>query len=89
MSFSRKIYLKSRADWDSIYSDLLTSDWNSIYRNDDVASCLNDHLVNIIERRVPSRVLRFRIKDKAWFNDECRRAYSEKHQHIVFGQIQV
>ena len=78
VSFSRKIYLKSRADWDSICDDLLSLDWNTIYRNDDVASCLNDHLVNIIERRVPSRILRFRVKDKAWFNDECRRAYNEK-----------
>ena len=78
VSFSRKIYLKSRADWDSIHSDLLNLDWCSIYRHNDVASCLNDHLVNIIERRVPTRILKFRIKDKAWFNDECRQAYNEK-----------
>lgn len=78
VSFSKKIYLKSRADWVSIHSDLLNLDWSSIYRHADLVSCLNGHLVNIIERRVPTRILKFRNKDKAWFNAECRHAYIEK-----------
>ena len=75
---SRKKNLKSRADWDGINQDLLNTDWCTTYRSDDMVSSLNDILTNIIRRRIPTRILKFRMKDKAWFNDDCRNAYNEK-----------
>ena len=75
---SRKIYLKSRADWNGINSDLMNSDWCAINRHDNMVSSLTDTLTNIIGKRIPTRILKFRTKDKAWFNDDCRNAYNEK-----------
>ena len=75
---SRKIYLKSRADWDGIDCDLRNADWCAINRHVDMVSSLTDTLTNIIGERIPTRILKFRTKDKAWFNDDCRNAYNEK-----------
>ena len=80
ISFTRRVLLKSRADWNGIHEDLSQLDWPTIYRHDNVVDCLNSHLTPIIERRVPSRTLHLRIKDKSWFNDDCRHAYHLKHE---------
>ena len=37
-------------------------------------------MVEMIDRHIPSRVVTFCNRDKAWFNDECRRAYPEKQE---------
>ena len=79
-SFSRKIYLKSQADWDDILNDLCELDWPDIYRQVDFVAFMNDGFERIIVRRIPSRVTKFRIKDKAWFNEDCKRANLAKQE---------
>lgn len=80
ISYSCKIYMKSQADWNGILHDLLCLNWSQLYNSVDPVVPLNENLVNIIDRRIPSRVLRYRVKDKPWFNDDCRRAYLEKQE---------
>ena len=80
ISFSRKIYLKSQADWDGILNDLRELDWPDIYRQVDFVASMNDGFERIIVRRIPSRVIKFRIKDKAWFNEDCKRANLAKQE---------
>ena len=80
VSFSRKIYIKSRADWDGILRDLSVVDWPDIYRQVDSISSLSAICNEIIDKRIPSRIINFRNRDKAWFNDECKRAYQEKQE---------
>ena len=36
------------------------------------------HLALLVERFVPTKVIRVRNKDKPWFNDDCRRAFDIK-----------
>ena len=74
ISFSRKIYLKSQADWDGILNDLHELDWPHIYRQVDFVASMNEGFERIIVRRIPSRVIKFRINDKIWFNKDCKRA---------------
>ena len=80
ISFSRKIYLKSQADWVGILSDLRELDWPDIYRQVDFVASMNDGFERIIVRRIPSRVIKFRINDKAWFNEDCKRANLAKQE---------
>lgn len=75
---SRMVYLKSQINWDNVSCDISNIPWKHIYRDNDPASLLNNHLSEIIKRRVPTKLIRSRIKDKAWFNDNCRRAYNDK-----------
>ena len=80
ISFSRKIYLKSQADWDGISNDLRELDWPHIYTQVDFVASMNDVFEGIIVRRIPSRVIKFHIKDKAWFNENCKRANLAKQE---------
>ena len=80
VSYSRKVYLKSRSDMIGIGNDLSLLNWPQIYREEEPVVFLTDSLSNIIDRRTPSRTLYYRIKDKAWFNEDCRRAYLEKQE---------
>ena len=64
VKFSKKVYLKSRADWNAILHDLMALSWSDIYKNLNIIECLNDHLRLIIERRILSKLLRFCLKDK-------------------------
>ena len=77
---SRKIYLKSRGDWDGAVHDVTQLDWPNLYCQDDAIEPLTAAFLEIIERRVPSIVVTFRNKDKAWFNHDCKRAYLEKQE---------
>ena len=65
ISFSRKIYLESQADWDLIVSDLHEFGWADIHRQVDFVASMNDAFERNIRRSIPSQVTKFRIKDKA------------------------
>ena len=77
---SHKIYVKSQADWDGILNDLHELDWPDIYRQVDFVASMNDAFEGIIVRRIPYRVIKFCIKDKAWFNEDCKRANLAKQE---------
>ena len=63
-------WVKSRADWHGISTDLFNVDWPHIYRLPDSVSALNDCIVDIIDRLIPSCNLKLCLKDKAWFNGD-------------------
>ncbi|MEM8780580.1 MAG: reverse transcriptase family protein, partial [Cyanobacteria bacterium P01_G01_bin.49] len=78
--FSRKVYLKSRANWDSIVDGVASIRWTDIYRSSDSVALLNSRFTEIIDRLVPHKILHTRIRDKAWFNVHCRRAHDDKQR---------
>ena len=80
ISFSRKVYLKSQADWDGISNDLCNLDWPDIYRQVNFVASMNEGFERITVRRIPSRVIEFCNKDKAWFNGDCKRANLAKQE---------
>ena len=69
-----------QADWDDILNDLRELDWTDIYRQVDFVASMNDGFERIIVRRIPSRVVKFCIKDKAWINGDCKRANLAKQE---------
>ena len=54
--------------------------WGDIVDDDCPVSSLNGHLLSILERFVPTKVLRLRNSDKPWFNEECRIAFNRKQE---------
>lgn len=80
LSFTRKVYLKSQGNWGGVRSDLSDLDWPRLYHQEDAIEPLNAAIVEIIDRHIPSRNITFRNKDKAWFNDDCRRAFLDKQE---------
>ena len=75
---SRKIYLKSQGNWDGILRDLSQLNWPHYYHQDDPIEPLSNIIVEILDRRIPSRAVTSRNKDKAWFNNDCKLAYLQK-----------
>ena len=45
------------------------------------------HLSLLVERFVPTKVIRVRNKDIPWFNDDCRRAFDIKQGLISGGLV--
>ena len=45
------------------------------------------HLSMLVERFVPTKVIRVRDKDKPWFNDDCRLAFDIKQGPISGGLV--
>ena len=76
--FSRKVYLKGRANWAGVVNDVENLDWHNVFQSPNMIDSLNSALVGILNNRIPSKIIRSRLKDKMWFNDDCRRAYNEK-----------
>ena len=80
MSSSRMIYLKSQADWNGVSSDVSYINWPHLYRQDDCIVAFSTTCDGTIERSIPSQIVTFRNKDKAWFDADCRRAYLDKQE---------
>ena len=80
VSFSRKIYIKSRADWNGILQELSTVDWPDIYHQVDSISSFNATCTEVLDKRIPSRVIKFYNRDKAWFSHEYKWTYQERQE---------
>ena len=80
VTISRKVFLKSRADWNGVNSDMTGLIWKDVFGAESPIEALNKKLLEISERRIPTRTIRSRLRDKVWFNDDCRRAQRNKQE---------
>ena len=78
IEMSRRILLKSQVNWDHVRDNIASLDWSSIRRSVCPIEALNSSLTDIISRLVPSRIIKSKVKDKSWFNPQCRAAYRDK-----------
>ena len=49
-----------------------------MFGSDEKIDALNSILISIIDRRIPTKVIKSKFKDRVWFNDDCRQAYNDK-----------
>ena len=70
--------LKHRVNWTAVSDAIGVLPWRSIWSTDNPVERLNVHLSLLVERFVPTKVIRVRNKDKPWFNGDCRRAFDIK-----------
>ena len=54
------------------------ADWRTIWSDENPVERLNVQLSLLVERFVPTEVIRVHNKDKPWFNDNYRRAFDIK-----------
>ena len=78
ITISRHVFFKSKANWDNIRDDLLNLQWRNVFNAPCPVSSLNVALLDIISRRIPSKVIKNKINDKPWFNEECQQAFIDK-----------
>ena len=75
---SRRVLLKHRVNWSAVCDSIGVLPWRSIWSADNPVERLDVHLSLLVERFVPTKVIRVRNKDKPWFNDDCRLAFDIK-----------
>jgi len=80
LCISRRVFMKHQVNWDAVRSAVQGFPWHLIYRSDEPVEQLNVHLSEVVERYVPTRVIRLRNSDKVWFNDDCRLAFDRKQE---------
>ncbi|MEL7079479.1 MAG: reverse transcriptase family protein, partial [Cyanobacteria bacterium J06582_2] len=77
-TIEKRIWLKSRANWDAIEQEFAALNISDIIRNPSPIAKLNEMMLFIVERHIPRRVIKIRTSDKPWFNENCRRAQQNK-----------
>ena len=78
------MYLKLCVDWPH-FGNILYQILSVVYNHPNPVSVLNKLITSLIDRPVPSNVIRQRMNDKAWFNEDCVNAYHNKQNAIVSG----
>ena len=70
---SWKVFLKHEVDWKD-------RPWRNIWSDDHPVEVLNEHLSLLVGRFVTIKVIRVRNKERPWFYDQCRHAFSLKQE---------
>ena len=69
---SRKVFFKHQINWNTVCGAIHDLPWGNIWPADNPADVLNEHLLQLLERFVPTKVLCVRNKDKPWLYEQCR-----------------
>ena len=85
ITFSQKVYLKSRVDWPHVGDDLLNHNSSAVYNSPNPVSDFNKVITYFINRRVPSKFIRRKVNDKTWFNEDSINAFQNIHR--LWSQI--
>jgi len=78
-TLTRQVFLKSRINWNGVYPAFNSIVWRNVYNAPCPVEAFNLLLLDIITKFVPSKTLKSRSHDKAWFNERCHQAYRDKH----------
>ena len=83
----RRVLLKHLVNWSAVCDAIGVLPWQSIWSADNPVERLNVLLSLLVERFVPTKVIRVCSKDKPWFNDDCRHAFGIKQGAISAGLV--
>ena len=78
LCLSRKVFLKHQVNWNTVCGAIRELPWHNIWLSDNPVEVLNEHLSLLVERYVPTKVIRVRNMDKHYFDGQCRHAFSLK-----------
>ena len=82
----RKVSLKHQVNWNTVCGAIRELPCRDIWLSDNPVQVLNEHLSLLVGRYVPTKFIRVRNKDKPWFDDQYRHAFSLKQEaHFRFG----
>ena len=77
---SSKVFLKHQVNWNTVSGAIRELPWRNIWLSDNPVEVLNEHLFLLVGRYVPTKVIRVRRKDRPWFHNQCRHAFSLKQE---------
>ena len=71
---SRKVLIKHQVNWNTVCGAIQDLPWRNIWSADNPVKVLDEHLLLLVGRFVPTKVICVRNKDKPWFNDPSMQA---------------
>ena len=77
---SMKVFIKHQINWNTVCNAMQDLPWRNILSADNPVEVLNEHLLLLVKRFVPTKVIRVRNEDKPWFYDQCRYAFGLKQE---------
>ena len=66
---SWKVFLKHQVNWNTVCVAMQDLPWRNIWSADNPAEVLNEHLLLLVGRFVPTKIIHVCNKDKPWFDD--------------------
>ena len=77
---SRKVFLKHQVNYHIVCGETQDLPWSNIWSADFPVVVLKKHLVLLVVRFVPKKVILVRNKNKPWFGDQYRHAFDLKNE---------
>ena len=84
---SRKVFLKHQVNYNTVYGAMQDLPWRNIWSADNPVQVLNEHLLLLVGRFVPTTVIWVNNKDKPWFDDQCRHALERVHSGVNWEEF--
>ena len=81
---SRKVFLKHQVNWNTVCGAIKDLPWRNIWFADNPVEVLNEYLLLLVGRFVPTKVIRVCNKDKPWFDDQCSMILASRRR-LTFG----
>ena len=84
---SRKVFLKHQVNWNTVCGAMKDLPWRNIWSGDNPVEVLNEHLLLLVGRYVPTKIIRVCNKDKPWFHDQYMHAFGLKQEaHLLWNR---
>ena len=84
MCVSRKVFLKHQVNWNTVCGATQYFPWHYIWSADNPVEIFSEHLLLLVVRLVPTKVIRVRNKNKPSFDDECSDVFGPKQEaHLL------
>ena len=71
---------KHQVNWNTVCGAMQDLSWRNNWSADNPGEVLNEHLLLLVGRIVPTKIIRVRNKDKLWFDDQCRHDFGLKQE---------
>ena len=71
---------KHQVNWNTVRGAMQDLHWRNIWSADIVFYVLNEHLLLLVERFVPTKVIHVRNKDRPWYYDQCRHYFGLRQE---------
>ena len=81
---SWKVSLKHPVNWNTDCGAMQDLPWRNIWPADNPVVGLNENLLLLVGRFVPTEIIRVRNTDKPWFGDQCRHSFG-LNRRLIFG----
>ena len=85
MCVGRKVFLEHKISWNIVCGAIQDLPWSNIWSGDNPVEVLNEYLLLLVGRFIPTKAIRVYNKDKPWFDDQCRHAFMASSRRHVFG----